>query len=235
MNTMSNRAEGCFTHPDDSLILHLARGTLESARALSVHWHLKSCRHCIERLMQADEKWGVLLENTDPVELNPSAREDIKSRIADLESVATTQELEHLLLNVRHELDSSIYRVLELLERGHHKNIRWSFLWKGSRYRTLRSAENTVVIMQIKPGAAIPKHSYSRNEYKLVLSGSYSDEYGEYKTGDFITYQQGEQHTPANNTDQECVLVAGELKYLHFSNPLANFFLHVPFTMKPGI
>ncbi len=235
MTTTSRREEGYFTHPHDSLIQQFARGTLDTARTLFIHWHMKSCQHCVERLMQTDERYGTLLEETTPIPLKPSARDDIKSRIADLESALATDELEHLLLNISHEFDSSIYRVLELLERGHHKNIRWNFLWKGSRYRTLRSQDSTIVIMQIKPKAAIPRHCYTRNEYKLVIRGGFSDEYGDYKSGDFVTYQQGEHHTPTNHGNEECILVAGERKYIQFVNLLVNVLLRAPIAMKPGV
>ena len=80
-------------------------------------------------------------------------------------------------------------------------------------------------LIHVMPGAKIPQHTHEGNESFLVLHGSYSDEYGNYKAGTVQVRSDDHHHTPVGHTQTGCVGLAythGKIKFSGTFGKLLN-------------
>ena len=80
-------------------------------------------------------------------------------------------------------------------------------------------------LIHVMPGAKIPQHTHEGNESFLVLHGSYSDEYGNYKAGTVQVRSDDHHHTPVGHAQTGCVGLAythGKLKFSGAFGKLLN-------------
>lgn len=52
------------------------------------------------------------------------------------------------------------------------------------------------VLIRMDPGCGYPPHRHVGSEHVLVLRGSYTDEFGTHREGDFVHYAGGSSHGP---------------------------------------
>lgn len=62
-------------------------------------------------------------------------------------------------------------------------------------YRSDRHPE-VMRLVRIAPGALVPAQRFPRGEEIFVLAGSLRDEHGAYRTGTWVKYPPGSEHTP---------------------------------------
>mgnify|MGYP001366652414 FL=1 len=80
-------------------------------------------------------------------------------------------------------------------------------------------------LIHVMPGAKIPQHTHEGNESFLVLHGSYSDEYGNYKAGTVQVRSDDHHHTPVGHSQTGCVGLAythGKIKFSGTFGKLLN-------------
>ena len=80
-------------------------------------------------------------------------------------------------------------------------------------------------LIHVMPGAKIPQHTHEGNESFLVLHGSYSDEYGNYKTGTVQVRSDDHHHTPVGHAQTGCIGLAythGKIKFSGTFGKLLN-------------
>ena len=80
-------------------------------------------------------------------------------------------------------------------------------------------------LIHVMPGAKIPQHTHEGNESFLVLHGSYSDEYGNYKAGTVQVRSDDHHHTPVGHAQTGCVGLAythGKIKFSGTFGKLLN-------------
>ena len=80
-------------------------------------------------------------------------------------------------------------------------------------------------LIHVMPGAKIPQHTHEGNESFLVLHGSYSDEYGNYKAGTVQVRSENHHHTPVGHAQTGCVGLAythGKIKFSGAFGKLLN-------------
>ena len=51
------------------------------------------------------------------------------------------------------------------------------------------------VLMKVEPGAYAAPHSHDQVEHVYILEGSFSDEYGTYRVGDYLVRTPGSVHS----------------------------------------
>jgi len=81
-----------------------------------------------------------------------------------------------------------------------HPGVRWLPLFYGPEVGGDASGDATVLI-QMEPGSSYPAHRHRGVEEVLVLAGSYSDELGRHRTGDYVRYPAGSTHSPVAGGD----------------------------------
>ena len=80
-------------------------------------------------------------------------------------------------------------------------------------------------LIHVMPGAKIPQHTHEGHESFLVLHGSYSDEYGNYKEGTVQVRSDDHHHTPVGHAQTGCIGLAythGKIKFSGAFGKLLN-------------
>lgn len=76
-------------------------------------------------------------------------------------------------------------------------------------YSSDRQTGRVVALIAMAPGCGYPRHRHQGAEEVLVLQGGYRDEVGEYRSGQFVRYEDGSAHSPvAIDGSEDCVLFA---------------------------
>ena len=120
------------------------------------------------------------------------------------------------------EIDESYDPLLSQLPvtlRSHlrNKNIKWKS-FKDVKVASIIPKDNNekLELIHVMPGAKIPQHTHEGNEIFLVLHGSYSDEYGNYKRGSVQVRSDDHNHTPIGHAQTGCIGLAythGKIKF----------------------
>ncbi len=120
------------------------------------------------------------------------------------------------------EIDESYDPLLSQLPvtlRSHlrNKNIKWKS-FKDVKVASIIPKDNNekLELIHVMPGAKIPQHTHEGNESFLVLHGSYSDEYGNYKRGSVQVRSDDHNHTPIGHAQTGCIGLAythGKIKF----------------------
>ena len=108
------------------------------------------------------------------------------------------------------------------------KNIKWKS-FKDVKVASILPKDNDekLELIHVMPGAKIPQHTHEGNESFLVLHGSYSDEYGDYKQGSVQVRSDDHDHTPVGNDQTGCIGLAythGKIKFSGKFGKLLNLF-----------
>jgi len=89
----------------------------------------------------------------------------------------------------------------------------------------IKDKQYTSRLIHIKAGTKIPSHTHHGEEITVVLKGSFSDEYGTYKPGDFLLRDGAYQHSPYADSDCICYAISdAPLHYTGFFGPIFNWF-----------
>ncbi len=83
--------------------------------------------------------------------------------------------------------------------------IPWRRRMGGFAELRVRGGEQTVRLLKIPPGQAMPDHGHGGRELTLVLSGSFSDETGHYGPGDLQIADDTLEHQPVAGGDEPCI------------------------------
>ena len=107
---------------------------------------------------------------------------------------------------------------------GPLNQIKWKQVYKGFKEFTPKvSDENELKLIKMDPGASVPLHSHGGQEYILVLSGSFCDEYGNYNKGDMQINDQKIKHTPVACKDEGCICLTITEKEVIFFGRFGSF------------
>ena len=98
-----------------------------------------------------------------------------------------------------------------------NKKINWKS-FKDVKIASILPKEKNekLELIHVMPGAKIPQHTHEGNESFLVLHGSYSDEYGNYKQGTVQVRSDDHNHTPVGDARTGCIGLAythGKIKF----------------------
>ena len=98
-----------------------------------------------------------------------------------------------------------------------NKEIKWKS-FKDVKVASILPKENNekLELIHVMPGAKIPQHTHEGKESFLVLHGSYSDEYGNYKQGSVQVRSDDHNHTPIGHAQTGCIGLAythGKIKF----------------------
>ena len=107
---------------------------------------------------------------------------------------------------------------------GPLNQIKWKQVYKGFKeFNPKVSDENELKLIKMDPGASVPLHSHGGQEYILVLSGSFCDEYGNYNKGDLQINDQKIKHTPVACKDEGCICLTITEKEVIFFGRFGSF------------
>jgi putative transcriptional regulator len=209
-------------HPYDELLAAYSAGSLPLSQALCVSAHLEHCESCGQKLQRLNRVGSQLMQQLKPAR----ASEQLKNRLLDsldsLTEEAPDQEPP--------KVDPSIPRCLHQFIENNYDDLHWKRVSADIHSVELCRDSNgaKVELLKIKPGGSATTHTHLGDEYTVILEGSFSDEEGLYRQGDFMVKSENDQHTPVATKDRECICLAvteGPIQFTGFITRLLNPFI----------
>ncbi|TBR38454.1 anti-sigma factor [Marinomonas agarivorans] len=199
-------------HPSIELLIDYSAGTLSLAHSISVSTHLEHCAECRRHVSQLNQVGSHLftgLHMTDSHSHEPSSElNSLKEKMLNNLSadIPTSETIEQAPFDTN-TVSARIPRSLHQFIQQDYDQLEWTRLSSSLRVATLCTDTNgsQVALTRIKAGSHIPTHSHTGEEITLVLEGSFSDEGGIYKKGDFISRNASHKHKPVVTKDAECI------------------------------
>ena len=105
---------------------------------------------------------------------------------------------------------SPVPRCLQQFVRNGYDDLPWRRVSLDIQSAELCRDSNgaRVELLKIRPGGSANTHTHLGDEFTVVLEGSFSDESGVYREGDFLQRSPHDQHTPVATLDRECICLA---------------------------
>ena len=203
--------------PDEMLAAHAA-GALPYPFAVLIAEHVSWCDECRARLEAHQILGGVMLEGLAGAPLSAGAR---ARALAALDRPAPARPRPA-------PFDVFPGPIAEVLGG---RPPRWRAIGPGTKQAILwRGAEGSLRLLSIPAGQAVPDHGHRGLELTLVLSGSFSDESGEFRAGDLEVADESVEHVPTAGPEGPCVCAAATDAPLRFRSlipRLAQPFLRI--------
>ena len=209
-------------HPDQFMLADYAAGTLPGAVALPLAVHLEHCGHCRSETQQLEEVGARLFEGLDPVPVNEDALEQLMRR---LEDGGVSPVLGAIPVR------SGLPRVLQGLVPEGLDALAWKRIGslRSSRLR-FGDPRREVALQHISAGGKVPQHGHRGAEITVVIHGSFSDQDGCYRPGDFLMRGPDDVHRPVAAQDGDCLCLAvldAPLRFQGLLGRIANPFLKI--------
>jgi putative transcriptional regulator len=188
-------------HPSDETLMRMAAGTLGAGPALVVSVHLERCAVCREQIANFEAVGGAIL---DAMPLAPLAADLFARTLERLET--PPKPAREKTLGKHAELGIELPRAVRNCEVGPWKWLGPGFMW--SKIKIAGSPDAKVMLLKGKAGLHLPAHGHTGLEFMQVLSGSLSDERGQYFPGDLDEAGEDVDHRPIVGEDSECICLA---------------------------
>ncbi|NCF36963.1 MAG: anti-sigma factor [Gammaproteobacteria bacterium] len=190
-------------HPFEELLAAYSAGSLPLSQALCVSAHLEHCESCGQKLARLNRVGSELMQQLKPAR----ASDELKNRMLDSLDSLTVDDIppQHSV-----SANPSVPRCLnQFIDRG-YDDLPWKRVSADIQSVELCRDSNgaKVELLKIKPGGSATTHTHLGDEYTVILEGSFSDEAGVYREGDFMVRGTGDQHTPVATQDRECICLA---------------------------
>lgn len=185
-------------HPKEEMLLEFSAGTLESVPSMCVSVHLHFCERCRAKVSQLHELGAEIFAEQNSISVNDDALDKLFARI-DGEQPAPEP-------SNKQDDGSGFPRLVQKLV-AKTNGPKWKKLTSSLDVARLATGQDKfeVALHRICAGGKTHNHSHSGSEYTVVLSGSFSDEDGIYKPGDFLIRRAGESHQPMGAKNGECI------------------------------
>lgn len=206
-------------HISDEMLFAYASGKTTAEFDVVLATHLTFCPACRTRLAQMEEVAGGLLEATKPVQYNDASLEAVLYMLEDEEDPETVDPRPVRPVPPEDAASPVPAPLVRLLPHDRLGDLPWQSLVPGVRRYPLKAEGdegNKLELLRISPGTTIPQHSHSGAELTLILSGSYTDEFGRFQRGDIADLDEQISHQPIADSGEDCIcLIAaeGQLKF----------------------
>lgn len=214
-------------HPAQHILVDFASGALDSASSLCVSAHLHFCEHCRQQVRQMTALGAQLLHSIEPVEVSSDLLDKVMANIDSspkhhIESTPTQsgEEFPHVVERLLSQVDG---------------RPRWRKLSASLDTAKLQTgqARYEVALQRICAGGKTILHDHGGREYTVVLQGSFSDENGVYKEGDFLLKNPGEKHQPMGALNGDCICLTALEAPIRVAG-LKGLFLRPWLSINPG-
>jgi putative transcriptional regulator len=211
-------------HPTTELLLAFSAGTLSLSHALCISVHVERCPTCNTNLQRLNNLGAIMLENMKPERSTEQLKENVFAQLDKPDQIpASTCHQQRQSNNVPHCLQ-------QFISSG-YDSLNWrrvSLSIKSAKLCIDNNGEK-VEMLRIKPGGSSATHTHTGDEYTVILEGSFSDETGVYREGDFVLRNGNHKHKPTASKDKECICLTVTDAPIKFTgwvarwlNPLVN-------------
>ena len=206
-------------HPGDELLVPLAAGRLGAGQSVVVSAHLEGCAECRARLHTLQGVGGALVEEAEPVALQPEAWARTLASIdapAPGPAVAPRQPAPHPAFPAGVPWPRSL------------KDCRvsaWRWMGPGMRYSRIvvpQEPQSSLYLLHIGEGRSLPTHTHSGVELTQVLCGTFDDGRAVFGPGDFDSADPAVHHQPVVERGGVCVCLAYVEAPMRFDGRIAS-------------
>jgi putative transcriptional regulator len=204
-------------HPSDDQLIEFSAGVLPMSRALCIAAHVEHCHICEKRLSNLQQLGSAQMESLSPQKISADLKNSILSKLhtqpqdqsltpaADNLKTPNTQLSSHV--NRISAKKSVVPKCLEKWVPESFDNLPWQSIAPNVSISELCSEGSgaKAALVKVKAGGSMAHHSHTGDEVTVILEGSFSDEDGCYKPGDFIFRDSGHKHKPVATNDQDCI------------------------------
>ena len=203
-------------HPEDELLASYSAGSLFLSEALCISAHVEQCTTCLQKVQAMNQLGSELMQQLKPTTVSDQLKSKLLNSLDDLveeESAKSTR------------VDPTIPRSLHQFIETDYQNLKWKRVSFDIQSCELTRDSNgaKVELLKIRPGGSASTHTHIGNEFTVILEGSFSDEEGLYRQGDFIHRDSRHSHTPVASLDRECICLAVTEGPVQFSGLFGRF------------
>ena len=196
-------------HPDDSMLLAFAAGTLDLGQHAAIATHLWSCPHCRRMARAIEHVGGAVLTSLPPSPMSADALARIEARLTQSGEAAESDAAPTVAGADLPGLPTFICR---------YPIGDWQWVAPRVHLRRIALPEQSktrLFLLRSGPGTKMLQHSHTGLEMTCVLSGAFRHDGGYFGPGDFDLGDESVDHQPVVDDGEDCVcLVAmhGELR-----------------------
>ena len=208
-------------HPSDHLLMQYAAGQAPNAMGIIIACHVEKCAVCATKVNLYEELGGDILENIEPEAVGDQVLSNILSRLDEPAANTEPQSFSNLV---------DIPRPLRRFVNEDFDKLSWSGMSCSIKEYELPISDEqyTAKFYRIGAGKKLPEHTHCGNEFTLVMRGSFCDEAGDYRKGDFVHANTQTIHAPRAHIEDDCICFAvtdAKLKMTGFFGRMLNPFL----------
>ena len=197
-------------HLTGDLLMAYSAGTLPEAFSLVVATHISMCDECRAQLAEFDAVGGKLIETMEMSDVSDDAFAATLALIAansDTVPAATPEVKKPGLFPAP----------LRQWVGGDMEAVHWRSVGGGVSQMVIQtSGQETVRLLRIPGGVAVPDHGHSGTELTLVLQGAFRDESARFGAGDIEVADEDIEHTPVAELGADCICLAATDARLRF-------------------
>lgn len=214
-------------HPAPEQMAAWSAGSLALSDALCITAHMESCRTCRKSAERLNLIGGDLLESQSPAPASPVLRDQLlariqRSEVAANDAEATTEPAADTTAGKA--LPKWLPNCLSQFDIDSLEKLDWKQQTAAiSTYELARDGGKRLELLRIKPGGKLSKHTHIGEETTLVLTGSFSDENGVYRAGDYMQLDDSHSHATQATSDCECICLVvqdGPIQFTGFRKVL---------------
>jgi putative transcriptional regulator len=214
-------------HPEQQLLRLFASGEIDSAHAAAIATHLDSCSHCRQLVAKFEEEAAEELvtigtegaiSDSDLTIVFDNMMKDIMTLDADYSSPKVRGPVTVTVNGKSFKVPATLKPLVERMGD-----------WKSYGGKVFTSSidleeECKVSLLYITEGVQVPQHTHKGFESTLVLHGSFSDENGLYRQGDFMREDGETKHAPHTSACQDCLCLSILTEPMIFTQGVARIF-----------
>ena len=213
-------------HLDEATIVSLASGALPAPFAVVAEAHLSLCRTCQARKRKAEAIGGILLEEAAPAGLSDGALNNMLERLEAEKRNGASLQLPDSPEKPKCR-DALVPAPMRPLLGTSLSDITWKRAGLGVGVHKIDLGDDSdgmLYMVKVEAGRTLPSHGHGGNEVTLVLSGSYTDRFGQFARGDIADLDSDVEHQPVVDPGDECICVVASEAPARFKHMLPRLF-----------
>lgn len=191
-------------HPATDLLTAFSAGSIPLSHGLCVSAHLEHCDECQANMQRLNSMGAQIFEELQSAPVNEDLKSNVFARLSDELDDTDSNPVAGINANAD---TAGVPRCLQQFIPRDYDSLDWSYVSPSIRTAKLCTDSNgaKVEMLRIKPGGKAALHTHTGDEYTVILKGSFSDESGIYRAGDFVVRGRHDKHCPTATKDEECI------------------------------
>ena len=204
-------------HPATDSLMSCSAGSMPEAFAAVMASHISVCETCRRDLALMEMIGVALFDELSPTQLErPAPVMEVRRREADgVPEAARKSEV----------AGGDVPAPLVPLIGQYLDDVIWKRVAPGVSIHNIAlssTAKGDLRLIKVAPGKTLALHGHKGSELTLVLRGSCSDDFGQYRAGDVSDFGDDVDHQPVADAVEGCICLVATRNKLRFKSILAR-------------